>query len=108
LQAVSGHRPVEAFASPGEVDLTAHVDFTALARAAVEGGAIVAGPVAQGQWLGTLGIETRAAALASAAPTRAAEVDAAVARLTRPEAMGELFQVMALAAPDWPAPEGLQ
>jgi SAM-dependent MidA family methyltransferase len=108
LQAVANHRPVEPFASPGEVDLTAHVDFTALARAAAEGGANIAGPIAQGCWLERLGIATRAAALAAAAPSRADEIHAAAARLTRPEAMGELFQVMAVAAPDWPMPEGLQ
>ncbi len=51
LQAVANHRPVEPFASPGEVDLTAHVDFTALALAAANSGAMVAGPVAQGRWL---------------------------------------------------------
>jgi NADH dehydrogenase [ubiquinone] 1 alpha subcomplex assembly factor 7 len=108
LQAVARHRPVDPFSSPGEVDLTAHIDFTALATAAADGGAKVAGPVAQGRWLETLGIATRAAALAAAAPSRAAEIDAAVARLTGAAAMGELFQVMALAAPGWPMPEGLQ
>jgi SAM-dependent MidA family methyltransferase len=108
LQAVARHRPVDPFAAPGEVDLTAHVDFTALARAAADGGATVAGPVAQGAWLRALGIETRAAALAAATPSRAAEIAAAAARLTAPAAMGELFQVMALAASGWPMPEGVR
>jgi SAM-dependent MidA family methyltransferase len=108
LQAVGKHRSVDPFALPGEVDLTAHVDFTALGLAAVNGGAVVAGSVSQGRWLCALGIETRAAALSTATPSRTTEVDAAVARLTGADAMGELFQVMAFAAPDWPMPEGLQ
>jgi SAM-dependent MidA family methyltransferase len=108
LQAVSRHQPVDPFLNPGEVDLTAHVDFTALGLSAANGGAIAAGPQPQGRWLHALGIETRAAKLAQAAPSRAAEVAAALMRLTGPTAMGELFQVMALAAPGWPMPEGLR
>ena len=108
LQAVASHQPVDPFAAPGEADLTAHVDFTALAQAASEGGAIIAGPVAQGRWLKAIGIEARADALARAAPARTLELATAVARLTGATAMGELFRVMALAAPGWPMPEGLQ
>jgi len=108
LQAVARHQPVAPFAAPGEADLTAHVDFTALGLAAANGGAMVAGPVPQGRWLRALGIDSRAAALSAAAPSRATEVAAAVARLTGADAMGELFQVMALAAPGWPMPEGVR
>lgn len=107
LQAVAAHRSVDPFALPGEVDLTAHVDFAALAQAASDGGAVVAGPVGQGAWLRAIGIEARAAALAAAAPHRAGEIGAAVARLTDATAMGELFRVLALSAPGWPLPEGL-
>jgi SAM-dependent MidA family methyltransferase len=108
LQAVSGHRPVDPFAAPGEADLTAHVDFTALANAARRGGVAVTPTVAQGQWLRAIGIAARAATLGAAAPARAGELDLAVARLTAPAAMGELFRVMALSAPGWPEPEGLR
>jgi NADH dehydrogenase [ubiquinone] 1 alpha subcomplex assembly factor 7 len=108
LQAVARHQPVAPFAAPGEADLTAHVDFTALGLAAANGGAMVAGPVPQGRWLRALGIDRRATALSAAAPSRAADVAAAVTRLTAADAMGELFQVMALAAPGWPMPEGMQ
>ncbi|MEO6361558.1 MAG: class I SAM-dependent methyltransferase, partial [Sphingomicrobium sp.] len=52
------------------------------------------------------GILARAAALAAQAPERAAEVEAARARLCRPDAMGSLFKVMAVHAPGWPAPLG--
>ena len=106
LQAVKAHRFADPFADPGEVDLTAHVDFTALADAARRTGTRVAGPVNQGAWLQGLGIDARAQALARAAPDRADELAAQRDRLVKPDAMGELFKVMAVHAPGWPHPEG--
>ena len=106
LQAVQGHAFADPFAAPGTRDLTAHVDFAALAEAARAQDATVFGPVAQGEWLERIGIGPRAEALARAAPSRAAEIAAARARLTAPAAMGQLFQVLALVAPGWPVPEG--
>jgi hypothetical protein len=67
-------------------------------------GAQVAGPVGQGVFLGALGIAARAAALASAAPDRAEGIAADHQRLT--QAMGTLFQVLAVSSPDWPLPAG--
>jgi len=102
LQAVGRHAFADPLAAPGEVDLTAHVDFAALARAAEGAGARVHGPIGQGEFLRRLGIETRAAALkAAATPTQAAEIDAALARLTGGgrDAMGELFKALAIADP---------
>jgi SAM-dependent MidA family methyltransferase len=104
LQAVRAHAYADPFADPGARDLTAHVDFAALAAAAGE--ARVVGPVAQGQWLITLGLSDRAAALARRAPDRADEIAAAYRRLTAAEAMGEMFKCMALVAPHWPNPAG--
>ena len=106
LQAVAGHAFADPWAAPGEHDLTAHVDFEALGAAAVGEGARPWGPVAQGAWLTTLGIDARAAALSRAAPARAGEIETARHRLTAPEQMGELFRVMALTAPGWPEPAG--
>lgn len=94
LQAVRGHAPADPFADPGEADLTAHVDFTALAAVA---GVRAWGPVGQGVFLRALGIEARAATLKrSASPAQGAALDAAVARLTDEAAMGSLFKVVAL------------
>ena len=103
LQAVRHHRPAPVLADPGEADLTTHVDFTALAEAARIGGARAFGPVAQGDLLRTLGIEQRAATLRRAAtPDQAADIDAALARLTAPDTMGNLFKALALTgADDW-------
>jgi len=106
LQAVRRHAPAPVFAEPGENDLTAHVDFDALRRAARGGGAVVSGPRTQGGWLAAMGIAVRAAALARADPARAAQVYGARERLTGAAAMGRLFKVLGVHAPAWPQPEG--
>ena len=108
LQAVRGHAFAPVLDSPGEQDLTAHVDFESVARAATEAGAAVAPIITQGEWLNRLGIGARAARLADANPERAAELASAVQRLTGREEMGELFKVVAMHSPDWPAPAGFE
>ena len=104
LQAVHAHAYADPFARPGASDLTAHVDFADLKRAA--GAVPTYGSVDQGQWLIALGIAGRAAALTRNAPDRAAELASAYRRLTSPEEMGSLFRVLALVSPDWPEPAG--
>ena len=102
LQAVGGHQFVEPLLAPGLVDLTAHVDFEALAHAAEGMGARVHGPVPQGEFLRGLGIEQRAAALKAAAPSEYADaIDAALVRLTSEDrtGMGRLFKAIGVADP---------
>jgi SAM-dependent MidA family methyltransferase len=106
LQAVRGHGYAPVLANPGEQDLTAHVDFEAVASAAREAGAAVTALVNQGEWLLRLGIEARAQSLSRANPERAREIEAALHRLTSPQEMGRLFKVLGLHSPDWPAPAG--
>jgi NADH dehydrogenase [ubiquinone] 1 alpha subcomplex assembly factor 7 len=106
LQAVRGHGFANPFDMPGAVDLSAHVDFAVLGAAAQIAGARMHGPVSQRDFLGQLGIATRAAALAKAAPGRADEIGAAHARLTGGDAMGTLFRAMALTGGHWPEPAG--
>lgn len=106
LQAVSRHDFADPFEAPGTRDLTAHVDFSALAEAGRAAGVRVSGPVAQGGWLDAMGLPLRAAALARAAPARAEEIAAARDRLAAPAHMGRLFKAMALTAPGWPEPAG--
>ncbi|HEX8841463.1 MAG TPA: SAM-dependent methyltransferase [Sphingomicrobium sp.] len=108
LQAVRGHGYAPVLASPGEQDLTAHVDFEAVANAARSTGAKVTSLVTQGEWLNRLGIGARAASLASSNPQRAHELAASVQRLTGREEMGELFKVIAIHSPDWPQPAGFE
>ncbi len=107
LQAVKGHRFAAVLDRPGEQDLTSHVDFQRVADVARDAGAAVAGPAEQGPWLERLGIMARARTLANAAPDRAAEIEAARARLCRPDQMGSLFKVLAIRHPDWPTPAAL-
>ena len=106
LQAVKQHRFADPLADPGEADLTAHVDFCALARAARAAGAAVHGPVPQGEWLVRLGIHERAAALRRhAGAQQSAAIDAALLRLAGDRAvpggatMARLFKVLAVARP---------
>ncbi|HTU11297.1 MAG TPA: SAM-dependent methyltransferase [Allosphingosinicella sp.] len=104
LQAVWRHAYADPFEAPGERDLTAHVDFAALAAAAE--GVRISGPVSQGAWLDAMGLPLRAAALAHAAPARTEEIEAARLRLSAPGQMGRLFKVLALSAPGWQEPAG--
>src|SRR3712207_9082949 len=66
----SQHAFVDPLAEPGEADLTAHVDFSKLAQAARQRGATIHGPVSQDDFLRSLGIEARAAALKARASER--------------------------------------
>ena len=106
LQAVRGHNFVPVLHDPGEQDLTAHVDFAALAAAAAASGAKATDAVAQGEWLERLGIRARAELLAKANPGKSGEIEGALERLIAPDQMGTLFKVMAIHSPDWPAPAG--
>jgi SAM-dependent MidA family methyltransferase len=110
LQALKDHRPVPVLHEPGEVDLTAHVDFAAMARSARAAGAAVFGPIEQGDFLGLLGLETRAQALSERSPDRAEEFDSARRRLTgKGEGeMGSLFKVMAICNLSLPTPPGFE
>jgi NADH dehydrogenase [ubiquinone] 1 alpha subcomplex assembly factor 7 len=102
LQAVRAHRKVDAFAQPGEADLTAHVDFATLANVALSRGCRWLGTTGQGAWLRALGIEARAQSLAQASPEHACAIAEAMARLVEDDQMGTLFKVMGLGAPSWP------
>jgi NADH dehydrogenase [ubiquinone] 1 alpha subcomplex assembly factor 7 len=108
LQAVRGHAFAPLLDRPGEQDLTAHVDFEAVQRAAIATGAAVMAIATQGEWLLRLGIEARSKALLHANPERAEEIEAALERLTAEERMGSLFKVIAIHSPDWPAPAGFE
>jgi phosphatidylglycerol:prolipoprotein diacylglycerol transferase len=107
LQAVRAHQKVDPFATPGEADLTALVDFSALVPVAQQAGAR-RGIVPQGPFLQRLGIEARAQGLARSAPDHAQTIARALARLVAPEEMGNLFKAMAVSAPHWPAAAGFE
>ena len=106
LQAVRAHEKVDPFATPGEADLTAHVDFATLARIAQDCGARWLGTVPQGEWLKALGADARALALGQVLPAKAMAIWVAKERLVAADQMGALFKVLGLAAPGWPDGEG--
>ena len=106
VQALKAHAFADVLAQPGEADLTAHVDFARLARAARNAGAQAWGPVGQGAFLQVLGIGARAARLAARGGKAAEEIAAAHARLTAPDQMGTLFKVLALTGRGQPTPAG--
>jgi len=95
FQAVAHHAFVDPLAAPGQADLTAQVDFTALAQAAHQAGAQVWPLQEQGAFLTMLGIQQRAAQLANrAAPVMRDALTASLYRLTADDAMGKLFKVL--------------
>ena len=110
LQALRAHQMVDPLTDPGECDLTAHVDFAAMARSARAAGAAVYGPIDQGDFLRALGVDLRTRALAERAPERAGEFEAARRRLVGKgdNEMGALFKAMAVANRAVPVPPGFQ
>jgi NADH dehydrogenase [ubiquinone] 1 alpha subcomplex assembly factor 7 len=106
LQALKRHAKVDPLETPGEADLTAHVDFARVASLAHDAGLAVHGPVTQGQFLRALGIELRAEALSRANPEHAPRLARELRRLTHAEEMGALFQVICLSSPNLPPPAG--
>jgi SAM-dependent MidA family methyltransferase len=93
LQAVSEHKFAGILEAPGEADLSAHVDFAALAQAAKRAGATAYGPVEQGTFLCNLGIVQRAEALSR---NHLQSMEDQLNRLVLPEEMGTLFKVLAI------------
>ncbi|MCY4167470.1 MAG: SAM-dependent methyltransferase [Rhodobacter sp.] len=106
LQAVKGHRNVDPLAEPGLADLSAHVDFEALADAAAD---VIHGPLTQqGVFLERLGITARANRLAGSLCGKALDEHiAAHRRLTHPQEMGSIFKVLGFTPRDAPRFPGL-
>ena len=96
FQALRSHEFANPLDAPGMADLTAHVDFSALANAAAPHN-LRAQFTAQGPFLTSLGIDARATRLAQSlrGPALAAHL-AAKQRLTSPDEMGQLFKVLGL------------
>ncbi|WP_346891329.1 class I SAM-dependent methyltransferase [uncultured Roseibium sp.] len=97
LQALYKHTHDDVLAHPGNADLTAHVNFETLARAAQEGGAKPLPPLEQGEFLLRLGLLERAGVLGSGKSNAVQDtIRDAVERLAAPDQMGALFKVLAL------------
>jgi SAM-dependent MidA family methyltransferase len=105
VQAVRAHQSEGILAHPGEADLTAHVDFEALAQ--VAGDVAVTEMTPQGLFLERMGITARAQTLAKNLSGDAMESHiAAHRRLTHPDEMGTLFKTLALYPKSAPLPAG--
>ncbi|KAI9167339.1 Protein arginine methyltransferase NDUFAF7 [Paramyrothecium foliicola] len=103
LRGIRQHRLVNPFTAPGLVDLSADVDFTAVADAATlaSEGVEVHGPVPQGDFLELMGIRERAEMLTKTAglePSTVENINKAWKRLVDkgPGGMGKTYKVMAI------------
>jgi SAM-dependent MidA family methyltransferase len=104
LQAMRAHGFAPVLETPGEVDLTSHVDFEALQKTALAAGCEV-GLKTQGEFLVELGLLARAGALgAGKSFDIQTGIETAVNRLAGPDQMGSLFKVLCL-APSRPLPQ---
>lgn len=107
FRAVRRHAAVDPLQAPGEADLSAHVDFHAVAEAARSAGAVVYGPLPQGAYLDRLGAGQRLdRLLRDATPAQRADLESGYRRLVGPDAMGELFKVLAVTVRGGPVPAG--
>jgi NADH dehydrogenase [ubiquinone] 1 alpha subcomplex assembly factor 7 len=110
FQAISRQSYTDPLKAPGQADLTAHVDFQAMAHAAEDLGARVHGPVTQGEFLKQLGIETRAVSLMSKANHEVSEdIARALKRLIGGGrgGMGSMFKVLGISHPNLTVLAGL-
>ncbi|MFT4960482.1 MAG: NADH dehydrogenase [ubiquinone] 1 alpha subcomplex assembly factor 7 [Paracoccaceae bacterium] len=108
LQAVRNHEPTDPLADPGQADLTAHVDFEALAIAARAAGCAHTKLTPQGVFLERLDITTRAQSLAK--NLTGADLNTLISahrRLTHPAEMGNLFKTLGLYPANATPPPGL-
>lgn len=97
VQGLSRHRYADIFERPGEMDLTAHVDFSGLVAAAGSVGLCAAGPICQRDFLNRLGLAHRLRQLVAGADAvqRQVLINAAE-RLIAPDQMGDVFKVVTL------------
>lgn len=95
LQAVGAHKFVNVLDNQGDVDITSHVDFTALAVQFLNH-EVVASLCNQRDFLVRMGVEARAAQLEKSArdPKQVSALHAGLDRLIGGDAMGDLFKVL--------------
>ncbi|WP_424985164.1 class I SAM-dependent methyltransferase [Microbulbifer sp. S227A] len=109
LQALRAHQSADILGMPGAADLSAHVDFEAIASAARSAGCAHSRLSTQGVFLERLGITARAQRLADGATGKEPEnIIAAHRRLTHPAEMGNLFKTLGLYPETAAPPPGLE
>lgn len=95
LQAVRRHAFDDVLAHPGEADLTAHVDFAALARTASAAGLGTA-LMTQGEFLLAMGMAERAGRLGAAGTAERERISGEAERLAGSAEMGKLFKTLCI------------
>lgn len=90
------HSHADPFLAPGLQDITAHVDFTAMADAALAGGLDVLGYLSQARFLVNAGLMEHIGRLDAADSANYARTIAPVQKLLSEAEMGELFKVLAV------------
>ena len=99
LQAVKDHNPASPLETPGEADLTAHVDFGEFARMARNADLMAHECMTQGAFLMSLGLKERVERLIAGAGNEAStEILSAAHRLADTSQMGDLFKVLAISS----------
>lgn len=99
LRAFSNHKQVPLTSSPGQVDITADVDFFALKQSIKDGETQAFGPVTQGEFLMRMGAGEMVIKKIEEPATTEEEAVAfsdALKYLVMPEHMGERFKVLAI------------
>lgn len=99
LQALFQGEPSSPLAHIGKSDLTCHVNFGKIKEIAYSHGLDVYGPLPQGQFLKTMGLDTRLEKLKQSNPSQKASLNIGATRLTHPQQMGELFKVIIISSP---------
>jgi len=108
VQAIRNGAYANPLEHPGDSDITAQVDFAALAREAANAGAAPHGPIPQNRFLTALGLFQRSDALAQKHPAMTENLKRSARRLTAPEAMGTLFKAFAISPQNFPALPGFE
>lgn len=107
LQAIKDHKYHPIFSDVGNADLTSHVDFYALKKAAKVYDVQAFGSVEQGKFLKELGIQTRANLLKkNATPPQIEEINISLRRLIDSDQMGKLFKAVSIVSKDLARPVG--
>jgi SAM-dependent MidA family methyltransferase len=108
VQAIHTNAYADPLQNPGQADITAHVDFAALAQTAIAAGALPHGPIPQNRFLTALGLFQRTDALAQKNQAMTESLKLSARRLTAPEAMGTLFKAFAITPPNVPPLPGFE
>jgi NADH dehydrogenase [ubiquinone] 1 alpha subcomplex assembly factor 7 len=108
FQALQKHVKTAPLETPGEADLTARVNFSALRYHAHEAGLQTVGPSPQGSFLSRMGIEVRAVSLSKSSPKAKEKTARQLHRLTDADQMGQLFKVLCIQSPGLPEPLGFR